>query len=268
MLKFLGLIILVFTACTTVVGSDPGSFEATAQARQALYQGPALIGVPMKFTVGESWNLHEVTFPKLFALDETEVTVAHYADCVTAEACTTPSTDTDCTWGVVGLESHPVNCITYYQAVDYCAWAGKRLPTQEEWELAARYNDGRTYPWGSDNTGYETKINTNRLDDGYAYTAPVGSFPDGNSALGLKDMAGNVREWTQSSYHYVGLDPCTNCPEGETCVNPCEYGNPSYRFYKGGSYGEALAYSRPAYLNYGTASTGHPFIGFRCAVTQ
>lgn len=87
MLKLLGLVVLALTACTTVGGIDPGS---TAQVKQALYQGPALIGVPMKFVVGEGDSLREITFPKLFSLDETEITVTQYAACVTAEACTTP----------------------------------------------------------------------------------------------------------------------------------------------------------------------------------
>lgn len=263
MLKYLGLVVLSLAACTTQ-GKDP---EAIGKVVQAL-PGPAPIHVSAQFTLGESSYTRVVTFPKLFSLDETEVTVDQYSDCVDASACTAPGTDTGCNWGVMGRDDHPVNCVTFYQATQYCAWAGKRLPTAEEWEFAYRYPDGRAYAWGSSSTGYESNANTNSAMDGYdGTTAPVGSYPGGDTALGLKDMLGNVFELTQHSY-CEDTAACTNCPDGETCDDACSTCANSSRATKGGSYAHAPSYGRGAFTSYQGVNDGHPTIGFRCALTD
>lgn len=263
--RFLFASFLLIASLFGCIGQPEVSPERVGEASAAL-EGPDLVTVPAMFTVGESWYTRLVTFPKTFALDETEVTVDQYADCVTATECSAPATDTDCNWGVGGRGSHPVNCVTFTQAEEYCAWAGKRLPTQQEWEFGARHNDTRIYPWGDSTSGYETKANTTG-SDGYSTTAPVGTFTDGNSALGLKDMAGNVWEWTQSPACFNEDTACTNCPEGESCSNPCDVCETSDIALKGGGYAQALSYSRSAYRTYSDGSA-HPTVGFRCALTQ
>jgi formylglycine-generating enzyme required for sulfatase activity len=268
MLKTLPLFFLIalLTACESTSINEP------AQGRnQSPLQGPTPISVKAPFTAGDvaatSVNT-VVNFPRMFALDETEVTVGQYGDCVTAGSCTTPDTSTDCNWAVGGRSSHPINCVDYSQAVVYCAWAGKRLPTRHEWEYAARSNDGRMYPWGSSTSGLDTKLNSSVGGDGYSTTAPVGSFPGGDTPSGLKDMSGNVYEWTQSVRCEWEEGPCTNCPNDETCDNACDVcGGSSDRAIKGGSYNHTLTYARLPYVTTATVTSQSPTIGFRCALT-
>ena len=144
-----------------------------------------------------------------FEMDGTEVTVGAYRGCVNAGRCA-PSSTADwqgateqqkanasgyCNWSKAGRDNHPMNCVDWNQATAYCAYAGKRLPTEEEWEYAARGADGRTYPWG--NGEPSGQLCWKRGQEG---TCAVGSYPSGDSPFGLHDMAGNVWEWTSSGY--------------------------------------------------------------------
>jgi formylglycine-generating enzyme required for sulfatase activity len=159
-----------------------------------------------------------------FRIDAKEVSVAQYRRCVDAKACTAdglteafhggkeqPEYAQFCNWGKKGRDQHPINCITWSQAEAYCKWAGKRLPTEAEWERAARGTDGRKFPWGDEhplgvklaNVADESArkhfpewTSTRGYDDGFVGTAPVGSFPAGATPVGAFDMIGNVWEWT------------------------------------------------------------------------
>ncbi len=159
-----------------------------------------------------------------FEIDLTEVTVAHYEECVDAGGCSAeglsmPTTGTvdqlelvwTCNWGVTDRAQHPINCLSFEMAAAYCKWAGKRLPTATEWERAARGTDGRRYPWGNDDVTPSPQANLSdvtllrnepggwgleQYNDTFISTAPVGSFPAGDSPVGAKDMAGNVWELT------------------------------------------------------------------------
>ncbi|MBM4258871.1 MAG: formylglycine-generating enzyme family protein [Deltaproteobacteria bacterium] len=137
-----------------------------------------------------------------FQIDRTEVTVEAYRQCVNARGCSTPQADTtgrgSCNWPLSGREKHPINCINWNQAEAYCAWVRKRLPTEVEWEKAARGTEGRVYPSGE--SWDITKANVAEAYDGFKDTAPVGSFPEGASPYGALDMAGNVWEWTADWY--------------------------------------------------------------------
>lgn len=129
-----------------------------------------------------------------FLIDRTEVTVGQYSACVEAGACSAPNTRNDCNFGASGRRDHPVNCVDWEQARAYCAWAGKRLPTEAEWEKAARGVDGRRYPWG-DEGPTPTRANLSGAHDGFSATSPVGRFLAGASPFGALDMLGNVSEW-------------------------------------------------------------------------
>ncbi len=137
----------------------------------------------------------------VYCIDKYEVTVAEYAECVGAGGCVAPDRRFPCNYGREDRAAHPVNCVTWEQANSYCRWRGKRLPTEEEWEKAARGTDRRVFPWGEApmNTLYK-RTNIHGARDGYINTAPVGSFPAGASPYGALDMAGNVWEWI-SDWH-------------------------------------------------------------------
>jgi len=156
---------------------------------------------------------HEVTISQTFWLDETEVTAAAYAECWGAQACTIPSLIENPypTWAVPGKENHPINGVNWHQARAYCEWKGKRLPSEAEWEYAARGDDGRMYTWGNEAPTCQLMVGS---DCGQPPgTFPVGSTPAGASPFGALDMIGNVLEWCedyyQEDYYYVSpsVDP-------------------------------------------------------------
>jgi eukaryotic-like serine/threonine-protein kinase len=154
-------------------------------------------------------------------IDKYEVTNAQYGLCVAAGACEPPHSPANYTYswyyGNPEFSDYPVVWVSWFQARDYCGWAGRRLPTEAEWEKAARGVDGRMYPWGNepvdgtranfcDINCTRTHANGN-FDDGYPDTAPVGSYPAGASPYGAMDMAGNVWEWTSTLIYPYPYDP-------------------------------------------------------------
>ncbi len=151
-----------------------------------------------------------------YFIDRFEVSVADYRTCVAAGFCDTkglgqaaapgaPAAGRQwgCNWGVAGRSAHPINCVSHEQAAAYCNWANKRLPSEAEWEKAARGTDGRRFAWGNADfvtlaAGEMKAVNiaaAGAYDDGFAGTAPVGSFPSGASPYGLRNTTGNVMEW-------------------------------------------------------------------------
>ena len=195
------LLWLGLAACVKT-GAPPVAGPATAPTASADHAG--MVRVPggtfqMGSPDGEGDDnehpRHQVTVSP-FYMDVTEVTVAAYALCVTAGACTAPRTWSECSWAVPGREQDPVNCVNWAQADAYCRWAGKRLPTEAEWELGARGTDGRMYPWGNQEPGSQLCWNRAPAEK----TCPAGAHPGSVSPSGLHDMAGNVWEWVADWY--------------------------------------------------------------------
>jgi formylglycine-generating enzyme required for sulfatase activity len=136
-----------------------------------------------------------------FAIDQVEVTNERYMAFVKSIGHRTPPNPygTGPLQSIKGIEQLPVVQTTWYDAKSYCSWAKKRLPTEAEWEKAARGTDGRIFPWGNEPPTAK-RANFDREWEDEHTLRPVGSLPDGDSPYGVKDMAGNAREWVSDWY--------------------------------------------------------------------
>jgi formylglycine-generating enzyme required for sulfatase activity/serine/threonine protein kinase len=240
---------------------------------------------------------HKVTLDT-FCIDKYEVTAEAYKACSDKGECKRPDpmpsypkgetqSDEDyektrsaiaefCNFGKPGREKHPINCVSWFLASDYCKVIGKRLPTEAEWEYAARGSDGRKYPWGDDPArvghmnacGKECnaweKAHGLKLtplmypdDDGYPGTAPVGSFPEGKTKFGAFDFIGNVWEWTADRFETYKPDEVVNptgAPQGDR------------RAMRGGGFnGGTALWLNPAFRFHQLDTASAPALGFRCA---
>ncbi len=233
-----------------------------------------------------------------YCIQKTEVTVEAFTKCVDGGTCRkpdavpdypasegTPAEEQDarekklaqlCNFGHAERMKHPINCVAHADADAYCGSIGMRLPTEAEWEFAARGSDGRKYPWGDENAsfgfmnacgaecnGWEEKnglpLSGKMYDkeDGFHGTAPVGTFPKGDTKLGLSDMVGNVWEWTSDWFAVYAAEEQLN-PKGASVGER--------KAIRGGGYnGGVQLWLNPAFRYHQLATARAPGIGFRCA---
>ncbi|MFO0592673.1 MAG: bifunctional serine/threonine-protein kinase/formylglycine-generating enzyme family protein [Polyangiaceae bacterium] len=232
-----------------------------------------------------------------FCIDKTEVTTAAYQACVDKGVCeraldhvSWPNvTDAQkkkysdfCNAGKADRAAHPINCVAWPMADNYCRQMGRRLPTEAEWEYAARGSSQKKYPWGDEppsatrlnacgkecaehwkKSANETRKTMFEEDDGHVGTSPVGAFPAGASAHGVLDLAGNVWEWTSDYYA-----PYAETDSASPPVDPKGPDKGDRRVLRGGDFlGSEPDWSRPAYRWKTDPDTYNHAIGFRCAAT-
>ena len=219
---------------------------------------------------------HEVTLSP-YTIDKTEVTVAQYRECVEAGACEKPvNLGPTCTYFADGDDDHPVNCLSWHRARAFCEWAGKRLPTEAEWEMAARGScvhqpagdckaTIRIQPWGDELASCARAVLNDQWSRsaadwgcGTGHTAAVGSKPEGASPYGVLDMAGNVWEWVNDVWgaQYFQMSPASD-PQG-----PAEG---TFRIIKGGGF-DATPNQLRSTCRYNFAPGDYyDYVGFRCA---
>lgn len=205
---------------------------------------------------------HEVSLSS-YLIDIHEVTLEAFLACVDAGACDPPGENwEECNVLTAGHDDHPVDCVTWDQGNDYCSWAGKRLPTEAEWEYAARGADERIYPWGNQPPDCSlANLHFNEVAGcGTVDTYAVGSLPAGQSPFGVMDMCGNVAEFVAD---YFSTTYYAESPDS----NPTGPRSGDTRVLRGGGYNFPLdgwimrASSRTSF----DSVTPSPQIGFRCA---
>jgi len=263
-----------FTQMAGIVGTQATAVGGDGMVQVYIPAGKFLMGSRADESDADHEKPQRTVYLDAFWIDQTEVTNAMYEQCASAGHCRPPEVDgswsEESYYGNEEYNNYPVVGVSWEDANAYCSWTDRRLPTEAEWEKAARGTDGRKYAWGNDtladnranvcdqNCSFDWKDNS--LDDGYAYTAPVGQYPEGASPYEVLDMGGNVSEWVNDWYdpgYYI---------DGET-RNPTGPNNGSFRILRGGSWNNIPNHIRPAVRIPSAPSVRLNDFGIRCAQT-
>ncbi len=246
-------------------------------AAQATWQGP----VPGSSVIADPLG-YEARVAS-FWIDRTEVTVSAYSACVHSGKCKA-LTDGDnfasnhnvlCTYAKAGFDEHPINCVNHVEAEEYCAYMGKRLPSEREWELAERGPTSLAFPWGNDpptpkhvnasdascakdamtllGESFTSLWPSPPDDDGFPFTAPVATYPINASPFGALDMSGNVEEWMSDPWNDIANPGPGGSGVNDFVVRGGSWDLNSYDAFSGTRRTEAVETTRASWL------------GFRCA---
>lgn len=254
----LACVVLLSSSAIVLCQDATGTAKKVREGRSIVNEkdGSVLIEIPAGSFImgsndegGDEKPMHTVYLRKYY-IGKYEVTVGQFKNYCGAIGKNMPEQPK---WN--SGDNYPVVNVSWNDAMAYCEWAGLRLPTEAEWEKAARGTDGREYPWG--NKWDSSKCNSTENGDSYFYTSPVGSFPSGVSPYGLYDMAGNVWEWCNDWYDndYYKITPRSN-PTGPS--------SGSARVLHGGNWMYDSTYCRSAHrFRYALGRGGYD--GFRPA---
>lgn len=228
-------------ACTSA-----GSLSAPEEDMINVPAGPFTMGTDLVASDADATPEHTVRL-EAFWIDRYEVTNDDFRACVQDGACPEPQ---DLRFfNDPAYANHPVVFITWNAAQDYCTWAGKRLPTEAEWEKAARGEQGFNFPWGDD--FYPERLNAGRQ---FESTTVVGSYPQGASPYGVLDMAGNVWEWVAGWY---AAYPGSNFQS--------DFYGQKYKVVRGGSWNHPVVDAHSYHRDIAHPSRALAVVGFRCA---
>jgi len=250
--------VLVNGKCTDKIDQLPTDAGKTVQ----IAAGNFMAGAPPDNTFGRADPVHKVNL-STYSIDKYEVSVEEYDKCVKTGACPKPGgAQYGCNYPNAKRRAHPMNCVTWNEAQTYCDWRGMRLPTEAEWEYAARGKKSNLYPWGDAAPTCKNTAMTYSAPDGKSScggnTSAIGSHPDGKSEFGVHDLAGNVEEWMWDEYGYYKAVSEMNDPGGPM--------NGTDHVVKGGAYDLAGSKIFAAARRISAAPDNrYVWLGFRCA---
>jgi formylglycine-generating enzyme required for sulfatase activity len=242
------------TSVTPNMENNPGIISAIDEMEQLFVpEGIFLMGDESSSAYTNEKPVHEV-YLDAFWIDKYEISNHQYKKCVESGNCSKPNDEA--LFNNSRFENFPVVNITWNQAKEYCIWAKRDLPTEAQWEKAARGTKGQIYPWGN----FPPNNKTANFNNIIGKSTMSGNYPDGTSYFGSHDMAGNVWEWVNDWYSkdYYFSQSVWNNPEGADSIQ--------LKVIRGGSWSSPAGQLRSSYRSWYIFDSSNLDIGFRCAM--